>query len=513
MDDLNAISGDLKLSEDLKRRLRKYFLSTADSSQRNTWKDLYGRMSPQLQADVSRELNRAWLCQVPFLAQCSFGLTTAVSENLKQACYSQGEHFGVSLTLYILNRGLAAKDEYVSTDWDTERFDRRLSLDSGSGGGSGIKWRRPGAVWGEEHLLLSAWWLLDPTASLAFTFVEVIVLRRETFERIVQDHPQNFKRLRRSLVKYAVRYGILYEARRRRYMEMAGELEEDIRRSSKRHDTPTDLARARVEKAKRDARRGLRNSVSILHTGGASSQSKDCPDSPSNANCYPIINSEGSSSRMDRLEDVLKGEISEVERRMEERLQTNARYVSGQMTEQSKRLDLISAQVKQVLDYQKALFEGSTPKSAAGSMSASSPLHVAGAEMVGCASLWPPKRHRRPSFDESTTASRVEELHGRASFESAESDNRPTFGKAESVDSRTTFEKAKHCYGGNGRKTFDIADISLPCIDEVASAAVNMRMRNLGKAAKSPGARALSPDATPLSNKPVNLISSESTCV
>merc|ERR1739848_377535 len=79
-----------------------------------------------------------------------------------------------------------------------------------------------GAVWGDEHLLLRAWWMLDDVTAVSLTFVEVLTIDRELFSEICEDHPQDHKYLRRCVVKWAVYRGVIYEARRRLHEEGDG---------------------------------------------------------------------------------------------------------------------------------------------------------------------------------------------------------------------------------------------------------------------------------------------------
>merc|ERR1712232_539020 len=192
MDDLNFTADEMNLSKKLRRRMRGFFLNTKNCSQQNTWTDLVKRMSPALQAEVARDMHRTWLYQVSYL----WGLPRLFIRDLAQVItmnqFAQNEVFGENFTLYIMHRGLCSKATR-----------KRM----------GIHILRPGSVWGDEHLLLSAWWLLEPNTARAPSFAEVMDLKRKDFDEVCERHPQTLDKLRKYFVKYAVINGIIYAAK------------------------------------------------------------------------------------------------------------------------------------------------------------------------------------------------------------------------------------------------------------------------------------------------------------
>lgn len=190
MDDANAIGSELRLSKDLRRELRSYFSDAVDESQRRTWKRLTAEMSQQLRSATLREINWPWVRHVEYLANCSWSLITAVSEELQLQSYAQREFFGQNFHMYILRRGLASK----------------------SGGRFGCLLSR-GAVWGTDHLLLNCQHLLEDIQALALTFVEVFVLSKMRWDSLIKDHPENEAEIRKKQVKVSVIRGIRYLAR------------------------------------------------------------------------------------------------------------------------------------------------------------------------------------------------------------------------------------------------------------------------------------------------------------
>lgn len=426
MDDLNYISNDLKLSTNLQRRLRRFFLSDRHSCQRETWNHLYDRLSPHLQGEVSRELNRAWLRQVAFLHECSPAMLTDLSRNLRHAAFCQGEHFGVPLTLHIMERGLASRDnlanDVITKTSSGEKGSRRpsFSSDSGTGRSKGIRIRRPGSVWGEEHLLLSAWWLLDSNASHALTFVEVILLTRERFDTVVGDHPEHRPLMRRYLIKYALRQGILHEARIRQQATLAEDRALQKSNSGlKNVDTPTSVHLQRIQKAHRDMKMTLEgsaqadsslrwkqagsedvrrcsNEVTLLSTPKARTSYSPSYASPSyrlNADTFKLeVQLQDLGHKQKQLESGIEN-LTKI-------MQDQFAQMNAQFTQQARTVDALCRQNASILEQQERFFrrsgfpakqtsnEGSAPASQlSGSKQAAAPQVV-----HGCSSLWPKSR-------------------------------------------------------------------------------------------------------------------------
>lgn len=197
MDDLNGIMTRFCLVDDLKNRLRTFFMNLRDQSQQNTWKNLTSELPPSLQAEVAVALNKAWLRRVPYLVGQSKLFTGRVSVCIKSRHYAQQERFGSNFTLYILNRGLCSR-----------------SLRHGH-----LRILAVGDVWGQEHLLLTSWWLLLPNTVCALTFVDVMTLDRESFQAVVRDHPETEKHIRRHQIWCALIRGVIYKGQQMKLQE------------------------------------------------------------------------------------------------------------------------------------------------------------------------------------------------------------------------------------------------------------------------------------------------------
>merc|ERR1719329_1828182 len=203
MDDLNMLSAEKGLSHDMQRRLRKYFLSVKDASQHDSWQAIVRKMSPKLRRDCGREINKFWVMKVKFLSQCNIVIITDIAEKLLISRYSETETFGDLHSLYILMEG-------------TVMLSRKAGLVQTSG-----------AVWGEDHMLLSAPELLSDNTAAALLFVQCQSLTKKIFDEIVANFPDQQPIIRRAAVKLAVIRGIKKRAEDIRREQMGSELEDD----------------------------------------------------------------------------------------------------------------------------------------------------------------------------------------------------------------------------------------------------------------------------------------------
>lgn len=201
MDDLNVIGDFLGLPPALRRRLRAYFLMNREESLRKTFTNLTHRMSPRLQYDIAHELNRGWVMQVRHLRGCSRPMLTAVSQSLCSNFFSQMEPFGTVFALHLLTRGLVSRQvgrAYVTRKLSRQRCQLRVLT--------------PGAVWGDDHLLLCNYKILEDVSAVAMTFCEVLILHRAVFEEILQEYPENHARMRQEYTRLVFIHGIRYYA-------------------------------------------------------------------------------------------------------------------------------------------------------------------------------------------------------------------------------------------------------------------------------------------------------------
>jgi len=213
---VNSISNDLGLSRPMQKRLRKYFNSNRTYTKHEEWKGIVRRMSPQLQRESLCELNREWILKIPFLNDFIHHVTPAVSKSftadiaivMEIVTYAEEEHIGELFKLYVMRAGLVCRKM---------RLGRRQQL----------KMLGPGAVWAEDHLLLSCPDLLDDSTALALMYVEVLTLAKADFDTIVAGYPELQHRIRKATVRYAILRGIQGYLSRTRGRHCTSENDED----------------------------------------------------------------------------------------------------------------------------------------------------------------------------------------------------------------------------------------------------------------------------------------------
>mmetsp|Transcript_15484 Transcript_15484/g.27159 ORF Transcript_15484/g.27159 Transcript_15484/m.27159 type:complete len:669 (+) Transcript_15484:71-2077(+) len=212
MDNLNYMMSDRSLPQMMRQRLRSYFLASKDSQKHGTQKQLLEGMSPALQGEVSMALNMVWMGKVPFLAgfleeaqEIMNGPMTTLADSyracvsdvariLETVSFAQGEIFGENQVLHILYKGLAAMNGRVM---------------------------KTGDLWGDDFLLSDTTLQKRPKAT-ALTYVEIIIMTRESLMQVVEKHrlmcPDLANRARYNIVHLAARRGILAYAKKQREM-------------------------------------------------------------------------------------------------------------------------------------------------------------------------------------------------------------------------------------------------------------------------------------------------------
>ncbi|CAJ1349613.1 unnamed protein product [Effrenium voratum] len=207
MNSLNKMMQEQGLPQELRKRLRSFFLSNKHQAQYARDQQLLTNMSPQLQAEVSITLNWQWLLKVSFFRQfiklMDIKELSGVNTDPYRACiadiahsmecraYAQQELFGELQALFILSRGLVA-------------INSRVAL--------------VGTVWGEDFVLADMS-LVRPVSAFALTYLEVLCLTRAMFMTVIERRkstcPQLGQIVRHYCVRVAARRGVLSEAAKR----------------------------------------------------------------------------------------------------------------------------------------------------------------------------------------------------------------------------------------------------------------------------------------------------------
>jgi len=259
MDDLNCQVAQMNMDPVLRMRLREFFMHTQDMSQKQTWDGILKRMSPQLKREVAREANKRWVRSVPFLSRLSWDMITEVCMKLDKALYCREETFGEDYQLYIMNVGSVKRATRNGRGW-------RIC-------GSGR-----GAVWGEEHLLLTNPELLQDNAAQAMTFVEVLSLKAEDFAKIAVDFPECQRKLRKYFVRCAMTFGLFFSADK--ILIMHGEAPRFMMKGDGFNQRSTNSSRRKLRAEKRR--------VALLASGAASIGAPQ-EAAPADAAAYDIV--------------------------------------------------------------------------------------------------------------------------------------------------------------------------------------------------------------------------------
>jgi len=190
MDALNAFMADKAFPDELRRRLRTFFHNSKELAKNEGYKDLVQRMSPKLKAEVS-ERNAAWLKQLDYFynKEVNKEFLVAVSHALVGTVYEPREPIKWQNKLYCVGKGVASRAGHIRT---------------------------AGCFWGEDFIL-DSYELKDKQPAHALTFVEVLVLSRESFFSVLEHYPHEKKLVRKATIKMSMRRGIM------RYCEMLSE--------------------------------------------------------------------------------------------------------------------------------------------------------------------------------------------------------------------------------------------------------------------------------------------------
>lgn len=189
MDELNRMMGSRGLPEDMRHRLRKYFIEARELHDCEAFKDLLSRMSPALQGSVARVASERWLQCVWYLRHdISDRFVSNIARSLEARVYADGEILDKPATLNILSKGVCGRGGMVL---------------------------RQGSVWGEDFLLTFAP-LRKEMGAVSLTYMEVQSLTQaDFFENLKSASPSDRLVIRKATVKLAVIRGVIRQAHRR----------------------------------------------------------------------------------------------------------------------------------------------------------------------------------------------------------------------------------------------------------------------------------------------------------
>lgn len=233
MDELNTVMKKWYLPQDIQVRLRQYFYARYDCGDMpQRLNVLVEQMSPMLKQTVVLAVNEQWLPKVFFLNGTSEEFQFSIASSLSSKTYFTGEVFGESWMLYILFRGIVARQGHMQIYFH-------------------------GAVWGEDCILDSLTLLHDPLC-IALTFGEVQYLKKALLCELASQYPEDERIIRKFAVRLAASRGIMLHACR---MATADD-QKDLPRLRRRHDRFFDVPGLKYIPA--DNRKLLSNAGSFM---------------------------------------------------------------------------------------------------------------------------------------------------------------------------------------------------------------------------------------------------------
>jgi len=153
------------------------------------WDSVLTLLSPQLRRETKRELNQHWVLRISFLKGFSDPFVTDVSDGLTRFIFLDQENFGQPGYLYIALAGAGYRNMRHKSNGKV------ILIASGD-------------VWGEDHLLLSAKWLLTDNSGVAVSHVECQALSKKHMDIVLPHHPQVQRTLRKIVVNLLFRRAV-----------------------------------------------------------------------------------------------------------------------------------------------------------------------------------------------------------------------------------------------------------------------------------------------------------------
>ena len=157
MDQLNFFMKDQLIPIDDRLVLRAFFNQSKDLAKNENYKQLIDRMSPDLKAMVIK-LRSKWLQNVPYFKDADIKFLVSLTHELQGRVFVPKEKVEWSNTLNSVSRGVASRKGKVCLQ---------------------------GSVWGEDFILESDD-LKDKTAANALTYIEVLMLERDSLFDILE---------------------------------------------------------------------------------------------------------------------------------------------------------------------------------------------------------------------------------------------------------------------------------------------------------------------------------------
>jgi len=179
---LNTMTRSYNVPQEIRVKLREYFMCRKALFYREKQVELVRAMSPELQGKTARYVQDSWLSQVSFFKNCCNAFVVGLFEILNFCVYPPRELVRLPFSMCFLHQGVILKQGRIMP---------------------------AGCMWGVEDLILSNKDLLDDYAPLALSYLEVQYLERSALERLQDQFPQERAHMRKFTGYYALKRGVL----------------------------------------------------------------------------------------------------------------------------------------------------------------------------------------------------------------------------------------------------------------------------------------------------------------
>jgi len=179
---LNTMTRSYDVPQEIRVKLREYFMCRKALFYREKQVELVRAMSPELQGKTARYAQHCYLSQVSFFRNCCNGFVVGLFEILHFSVYPPRELVRLPFSMCFLRQGVILKQGRIMP---------------------------PGSMWGVEDSILSNKDLLEDCAPLALSYLEVQYLERSALEKLQDRYPQEKAAIRKYTAYYALKRGIL----------------------------------------------------------------------------------------------------------------------------------------------------------------------------------------------------------------------------------------------------------------------------------------------------------------
>eukprot|EP00747_Dinoflagellata_sp_TGD_P125764 gnl/TRDRNA2_/TRDRNA2_174203_c7_seq1.p1 gnl/TRDRNA2_/TRDRNA2_174203_c7~~gnl/TRDRNA2_/TRDRNA2_174203_c7_seq1.p1 ORF type:complete len:408 (-),score=47.44 gnl/TRDRNA2_/TRDRNA2_174203_c7_seq1:57-1199(-) len=173
MDDLNDLMENRNVPQHMRRDLRTYFHESRTMRRRMEEAAIMDQVSPMLQGEAAMWMYQSWLQNVDYLQNVDSDVIVSLALHLGTMVFAPQEQIPILRTLFIVQRGVAAKNGRV------------LTL---------------GATWGED-MILNDESLLDRNWARSLGYLEVLTLSRQGLDTCTEKFPHFASRIRWSVIR------------------------------------------------------------------------------------------------------------------------------------------------------------------------------------------------------------------------------------------------------------------------------------------------------------------------